>query len=294
MTFLHKKRSSIDAQMRSRQLSAVSGLLTAVNEIRNLLGVDRCNFVWCKYDQLLPTASITSEARLPDLASVLRSHPIANPDNWYIEALRNFKTIKIDDIKNDRSLDATARELLLKRGYLSQIASPVTTCSGQLGVISCIHCYIAYTWSDEEVELLQSVANQLAIAIDQAELYEQTRTAAINATLQAKELQQTLQQLQQIQAILQATLDSPIDGILVVDELGTIVSFNQKFIELWQLPASLLTLPNYAQVLAFMVEQLTEQETLLAGLERGSAQSSYSHDILAFKNGRIFERYCQP
>lgn len=267
-------------------------LLTAVNEIRNLLGADRCNFVWCNYDQLVPTASIIYEARSPDLASVLGSYSIANPDNWDIEAFRNFKTIKIDDLTTDRSLDATARELLLKRGYLSQIASPVITRSGKLGVISCIHCYIAYTWSDEEVELLQSVANQLAIAIDQAELYEQTRTAAINATVQAKELQQTLQKLKQTQAILQATLDSTIDGILVVDQLGTLVSFNQKFIELWQLPTSLLALPNYAQVLAFMVEQLTEPEALLASLDRGSAQSSYSHDILAFKNGRIFERYC--
>lgn len=270
-------------------------LLTAVNEIRNLLGADRCNFIWCNYDCQLPTAEIRYEARSPDLASVLGIYPIANPQPWYIEALRNFKTVKIDDIASDRSLDASARELLIERGYRSQIASPVITRSGKLGVISCVHCTTAHTWSNEEVELLQSVANQLAIAIDQAQLYEQTRQSAIDATAQAQELQQTLQQLQQTQAILQATLDSTIDGILVIDRLGNIVSFNQKFGELWQFPLSLLASLNYEQVLAFIVEQLTDPTALFANLALGSAQpSSYSHDILNLKDGRIFERYCQP
>jgi diguanylate cyclase (GGDEF)-like protein/PAS domain S-box-containing protein len=270
-------------------------LLTAVNEIRNLLNVDRCNFVWCNYDEQVPTASIVYEARSPDLPSVLGHYPIADRDSWYLEAFRSSKTTKIDDLTTDRSLDATARELLLQRGYLSQIASPVTTRSGKLGAISCVHCHNTHTWSEEEVELLQSVANQLAIAIDQAELYEQTRTAAIKATVQAEELQQTLQQLQKTQAILQATLDSTIDGILVVDRWGAIVNFNQKFIELWQLPPSLLALPDRVQVLKFMVEQLTEPEILIASLDRGSAQlSSYSHDLLKLKNGKIFELHCQP
>jgi len=43
------------------------------------------------------------------------------------------------------------------------------------------------------IELLQSVANQLAVAIDQAELYEQARVAAATATAQAEQLRQTLQ-----------------------------------------------------------------------------------------------------
>jgi GAF domain-containing protein len=34
------------------------------------------------------------------------------------------------------------------------------------------------SWTDEELELLQAVANQLVIAINQAQLYEQSRIAA--------------------------------------------------------------------------------------------------------------------
>jgi signal transduction histidine kinase len=50
------------------------------------------------------------------------------------------------------------------------------------------------------VELLRAVADQLAIAIDQAELYKQTHLAAITAQEQATTLQETLRELQQTQA----------------------------------------------------------------------------------------------
>jgi len=50
------------------------------------------------------------------------------------------------------------------------------------------------------VELLQGVVDQLAIAIDQAELYAQTRAAALAAQAQARQLTETLQNLQQKEA----------------------------------------------------------------------------------------------
>jgi two-component system, NtrC family, sensor kinase len=58
------------------------------------------------------------------------------------------------------------------------------------------------TWIplNSEVELLSAVVDQLAIAIDQAQLYASAHTTATTATAQAQELQQTLQKLQQTQA----------------------------------------------------------------------------------------------
>ena len=41
-------------------------------------------------------------------------------------------------------------------------------------------------------------------------------------------------------SLLTATLDATADGILVVDTDGHIVSFNQRLIEMWQVPESLL------------------------------------------------------
>jgi signal transduction histidine kinase len=55
-------------------------------------------------------------------------------------------------------------------------------------------------WQDSEVELLQAVVAQLAIALDQAELYTQARETARIAQAQAQQLELTLNQLQATQA----------------------------------------------------------------------------------------------
>ncbi len=86
------------------------------------------------------------------------------------------------------------------------------------------------TWIplNSEVELLSAVVDQLAIAIDQAQLYASAHTTATTATAQAQELQQTLQKLQQTQAQLiqsekMSSLGQMIAGI--THELNNPVSF---------------------------------------------------------------------
>jgi signal transduction histidine kinase len=67
-------------------------------------------------------------------------------------------------------------------------------------VVSCGHSTGSRPWREEEVELLEAVADQIAIAIDQAELLEQSRTTAAAAQEQATQLKQALHELQQTQA----------------------------------------------------------------------------------------------
>src|SRR2546430_2773519 len=47
-------------------------------------------------------------------------------------------------------------------------------------------------------------------------------------------------------SVLQATLESTADGILVVDLNGKIVSHNRHFEEMWHLPAALIAANNHA------------------------------------------------
>ena len=270
-------------------------LSTAVSETRGLLEIDRCNFLWCYFDPPSPSFDLSYEARLPDLPSVIGKYPIEGPSNYYRQALNNFKTVRIDDLTTDIYLDAPLRERLIAQGYVSYVCCPIQTRSGKLGLITCAHCHTIHSWSDDEVELLESVANQLAIAIDQAELYEQARVAAATATAQAEQLRQTLQKLQQTQALLRATLDSTADGILVVNQAGRIVGFNKKFVEMWRISESILALQDDNQALAFVLEQIKDPEAFLIKFREFYVQpNAESYDILEFKDGRIFERYWQP
>jgi len=96
-------------------------------------------------------------------------------------------------------------------------------------------------------------------------------------------------------SLLRATLESTADGILVVDRDNKIVNFNQKFVQMWRIPASIIATRDDGQALAFAMEQLKDGESFLSKVnELYSQPEADSFDLLEFKDGRVFERYSQP
>ncbi|WP_449420087.1 PAS domain S-box protein [Phormidium nigroviride] len=173
---------------------------TAVNEIRSLLQIDQCHFLW-----YLPggthqlSFAVTHEAGNPKLQHRLLEYPPAQV-NLLAEKIRDRQTVRIDDVELDTDLDPEIRAFLRSTQISSQLLLPLETRSGQLGAVVCNHYSGRRDWKDSEVELLHAVVDQLAIAIDQAELYAQTRAAALAAQTQAFHLSDALQSLQQKEA----------------------------------------------------------------------------------------------
>ncbi|MDQ7786499.1 MAG: PAS domain S-box protein [Thermodesulfovibrionales bacterium] len=92
-----------------------------------------------------------------------------------------------------------------------------------------------------------------------------------------------------------STIESTADGILVVDRRGKIVSFNQKFLEMWHIPRNVIDSRDDAQSLSFVLEQLKNPESFLSKVEELYAHpNETSYDVIEFKDGRYFERYSQP
>lgn len=103
------------------------------------------------------------------------------------------------------------------------------------------------------------------------------------------------EEVEQSLALLRATLDSTADGILVVDSARQIASFNQKFVEMWQLPASVMAAGKDDTALDFVLKQLVDPASFLAKVHELYEQpDATSFDEFTFKDGRIFERYSQP
>jgi PAS domain S-box-containing protein len=113
-------------------------------------------------------------------------------------------------------------------------------------------------------------------------LFDITERKHAEAKVQASEIQ------------LQGIIESTADGILAVDNEGKVIKANSRFAELWRVPESLLKSRDDNALLAFVLEQLSEPAKFL-----NKVQSLYTSDVsdmdtIAFKDGRIFERYSIP
>jgi PAS domain S-box-containing protein len=96
-------------------------------------------------------------------------------------------------------------------------------------------------------------------------------------------------------SLLNATLESTADGILVVDRKGKIARFNQKFIQLWNIPESIAVSQDDDEALRFVLDQIKDPESFLSKVKGLYLQpEAVSYDVIEFKDGRYFERYSQP
>lgn len=200
-------------------------LATTVQQIRELLQVDRCLFVWYEPDASPPVWNVTYEAKNPDLPSLLGLYP-TDATGSHSEQIANLEIIRIDDF--DTATASVERDFFISIGFNSLLDIPIQTPSSQIGLICCTTCGVPRHWSDDEVELLVAVGNQLTIAINQAELYTQSVDSARIAQEQAKQLEVTLCELQQaqtqlVQAEKMSSLGQMVAGI--AHEINNPVSF---------------------------------------------------------------------
>ncbi len=103
------------------------------------------------------------------------------------------------------------------------------------------------------------------------------------------------EQLARSASLLNATLESTFDGLLVVDCRGKIARYNQRFLALWKLGADVIHAGDDEAAAAAAAEQLEDPDAFLRAVrERYADPESEGTDILALEDGRVFERYTQP
>ncbi|HEX6921090.1 MAG TPA: EAL domain-containing protein [Actinomycetes bacterium] len=127
---------------------------------------------------------------------------------------------------------------------------------------------------DRDDDLLAWAARLVALAVDRATQDERMLTSL---------------------SLLEATLESTADGILVVDATGRIVGHNQKFRHMWQVSEELMRAGDDERVLESVLEQLVDPDGFVEQVRAlyGTPEAS-SFDVLEFHDGRVFERFSQP
>lgn len=227
-------------------------------------------------------------------------------------------------------MDVESNPLHLKNPQLPETRSeavlPLLTGDLVIGALD-VQSTLTNAFTDWDITILSTIANQLAIAVQNARLYTSiqeevlerrhaehelqlaketleiqvdVRTAELrwaNEQLQIELMERTRAEaeLEQSVSTLHATLEATTDGILVVDRLGKIVNFNGRFTKMWHIPDAIMEARDDHRVLGFVLDQLNDPNTFVAKVQELYGQLEVeSFDTLLFKDGRVFERYSRP
>lgn len=188
---------------------------TAINEIRQMLDVECCQFLWYRPEAKMPTFEPIRQVCQLNKVCTGCVKPKTPAIDVLGEMLLSKNLLKIDNISVDPGIGLENRNYLHKKEIKSLLAIAIRPKSGEVGAIVCEHRQRRHIWQEEEIELLTDLADQLAIAIDLARLYEASRLAATTAKASAVQMQQALEKLQQTQSQLIQTEKMSSLGLLV-------------------------------------------------------------------------------
>jgi len=96
-------------------------------------------------------------------------------------------------------------------------------------------------------------------------------------------------------SLLEATFDSTAEGLLVVDNRGSITGFNRRFVDMWELPQDILESRDDDAAIGYVLSQLHDPDAFITKIqELYSTLEAESHDTLHFIDGRVVDRFSYP
>ncbi len=93
---------------------------------------------------------------------------------------------------------------------------------------------------------------------------------------------------------IRATLEATQDGILVVNSVGKIRTFNHKFQEIFRLPDPILRSGSDSAAVEFAKTLVADPNLFVSKIQESYANENVTDDVLEFKDGRIIERHSEP
>lgn len=202
---LHRLSAQIRASLNLSEIFE-----TVAVALGQLVVVDSCTIFQYLSDRKVWQA-LTEYRASTDTPSALNT-VIEEQDHPYSARLQNLEIVQISDA---RTLQSPLAPILTTEEAGAWLIVPIH-CNGQLwGSISFHQSYYPRFWHESELQFLTAVADQLAIAIHQATLYQQIQLQ--NQTLEAQVAQRT--------AELEGFFDTLPDYIFVVERQDMRLSF---------------------------------------------------------------------
>ncbi|HEX6160694.1 MAG TPA: PAS domain S-box protein, partial [Thermoanaerobaculia bacterium] len=97
-------------------------------------------------------------------------------------------------------------------------------------------------------------------------------------------------------AILRAQQDATVDGILVVDNAGHILTYNRRFLEIWGIPPEVAAAANDNELLGYAAEQVENWPAFIELVNHlyEHPEEVRTDDPVPLRDGRILERTTVP
>jgi PAS domain S-box-containing protein len=173
-------------------------------------------------------------------------------------------------IKLHASYPKTLKILLTGQAQASSVGNIVNAAA--------LYRYIAKPW--DETDLILTVKEALRRYGQEQQLAEQNIL-----------LKQTNQKLQKSLDLLLATLEATDEGILVLDNQGKVIIFNQKFAQIWGFGSNLGE-KNSDEILTLVFQQLVAPYACDLTKQNSQFQPQ-KYELLKLKKGKILECYSQ-
>jgi PAS domain S-box-containing protein len=207
---------------RERMIQAITGrirqsldlnqiLYTTVTEVRQVLAADRVLIYRFNSDW---SGVVIAESISEGWQSLLG---IQMANTYFIETEGQLylqeKSRAINDIYT-AGLAPCHIEMLEQIQVKAKLVVPILQENNHLwGLLIAHHCQSPRQWQPFEIALQQQLATQIAIAIQQSELYEQVQTLNTNLELQVQERTAQLQQALDFEALLKRITDKVRDSL---------------------------------------------------------------------------------
>ncbi|MGA7937854.1 MAG: PAS domain S-box protein, partial [Kovacikia sp.] len=195
-------------------------LNTAVAEVQHFLQADRV--VIYRFSADWSATSVAESVRLAHLS--ILGHSLQDPcfaEYGYIL----YQQGQISAIADTETADLQPcyRQLLKSFNVRANLIVPILHEDALWGLLIAQHCLSPHHWQEWEINLLRQLTNQLAIAIQQAELHQQVQQLNSSLEIQVQERTLELQQALEFEALLKQITDKVRDSLDEAQILQTAV-----------------------------------------------------------------------
>lgn len=109
-----------------------------------------------------------------------------------------------------------------------------------------------------------------------------------------EELRLAYESLQENEEVLRATLESTIEGVLVVDADGSVSHFNDRFRQIWPIPGGIIETKDFGRIFEALGSLMVDPEVFETLVCEGGQTEVTLVDQISLMNGRVVEVLSTP